>query len=90
MNTRLEMVDLAADGRFHLPATQADIAEACGITGVHANRVLRLMRERGLATFRGGEVRILDATKLAQLAEFDPAYLYGEHTPWVVGDGGSS
>lgn len=86
MNARLEMVDMAADGRFTLPATQADLAEACGITGVHANRVLRLMRERGLATFRGGEVRILDAKRLAALAEFDSIYLYGQHSAWVSGD----
>ena len=89
LNARLEMVDLASDGRFSLPATQADLAEACGITGVHANRVLRLMRERGLATFRGGEVRILDARRLAQLAEFDPVYLYGQHSAWVADAEGS-
>lgn len=81
---RLEMVELAADGRFALPATQADIAEACGITGVHVNRVLRLMREAGLATFRGGEVRILDRQRLVALAEFDPIYLYGQHSAWVA------
>ena len=86
MNARLEMVDLASDGRFTLPATQADLAEACGITGVHANRVLRLMRERGLATFRSGEVRILDQKRLATLAEFDPIYLYGQQSAWVAGD----
>lgn len=86
MNARLEMVDMASEGRFTLPATQADLAEACGITGVHANRVLRLMRERGLATFRSGEVRILDQKRLAMLAEFDPIYLYGQHSAWVAGE----
>ncbi|WP_419807366.1 Crp/Fnr family transcriptional regulator [Sphingomonas sp.] len=80
---RLRMVELADDGRFALPATQADVAEACGITGVHVNRVLRLMRERGLATFRAGEVRILDHKSLIALAEFDPIYLYGQQTAWV-------
>jgi CRP-like cAMP-binding protein len=84
LNARLEMVGLAADGAFTLPATQADLAEACGITGVHANRVLRLMRERELAIFRGGEVRILDLKRLTQLAEFDPVYLYGQHSAWVA------
>ena len=90
MNARLEMVDMAADGRFTLPATQADLAEACGITGVHANRVLRLMRERELATFRSGEVRILDAKRLAALAEFDPVYLYGQQSAWVTDTGDSN
>jgi CRP-like cAMP-binding protein len=81
---RLEMVQLARDGRFQLPATQADIAEACGITGVHVNRVLRLMRERELVTFRSGEVHILDHQRLMALAEFDPVYLYGQHSGWVT------
>lgn len=84
LNARLEMVQLAEGGRFTLPATQADVAEACGITGVHVNRVLRLMRERGLAVFRSGEVQILDQAKLRALAEFDPVYLYGEHSAWVA------
>ena len=60
INARLEMVDLAADGCFALPATQADLAEACGITGVHANRVLRLMRgarARDLSQRRGSHPR---------------------------------
>ena len=83
LNARLEMVELAADGQFSLPATQADVAEACGITGVHVNRVLRAMRERGLLRFRSGEVRILDLARLTALAEFDPAYLYGSQSEWV-------
>jgi CRP-like cAMP-binding protein len=81
---RLEMVGLAREGRFPLPATQADLAEACGITGVHVNRVLRLMRERNLVTFRSGEVRIVDHKRLMALAEFDPVYLYGQHQAWVA------
>lgn len=80
LNARLEMVELAEDGRFALPATQADVAEACGITGVHVNRVLRLMRERGLLLFRGGEVQMLDVPGLTALAEFDATYLYGSQS----------
>lgn len=83
LNARLEMVDLARDGRFAIPATQADVAEACGITGVHVNRVLRIMRERGLLLFRSGEVHIRDVPKLEAVAEFDRAYLYGSRSEWL-------
>ncbi|WP_375390579.1 Crp/Fnr family transcriptional regulator [uncultured Sphingomonas sp.] len=83
LNARLEMVELAEGGRYALPATQADVAEACGITGVHVNRVLRAMRERGLLQFRSGEVRILDLARLTALAEFDPVYLYGSRSDWL-------
>lgn len=83
LNVRLEMVELAENGRFLFSATQADLAEACGITGVHVNRVLRLMRERGLLLFRSGEVEITDLPGLVALAEFDPLYLYGRQSGWI-------
>lgn len=77
LNCRLEMVGLARDGRFQIPLTQADLAEACGLTGVHVNRVLRALREQGLMTFHRGVVELQEPARLASLAEFDPAYLYG-------------
>ena len=77
LNERLEMVGLAADGRFMLPMTQPDIAEASGLTGVHVNRVLRALREKNMLTFKANEVRILDRKALAAVAEFEPQYLYG-------------
>lgn len=78
LEARLEMVGLADDGRFALPLKQSDIAEACGLTGVHVNRVLRSMRERELLLFQGGEVTILDRRELCTVGQFDPAYLYGD------------
>ena len=83
LNCRLEMVGLAANGQFNLPLTQADLGEACGLTGVHVNRTLRSLRERGMLNFRSGEVEILDRDRLASVAEFAPDYLYGEHNDWT-------
>ncbi|MET4896681.1 Crp/Fnr family transcriptional regulator [Sphingomonadaceae bacterium jetA1] len=77
LHARLGMVDRVEQGVFRFPVTQIDLAEAVGITPVHLNRVLRGLRERGLMTFRSGEVRILDHPALVGLADFDPAYLYG-------------
>ncbi|WP_267380918.1 MULTISPECIES: Crp/Fnr family transcriptional regulator [unclassified Sphingomonas] len=77
VNARLDMVGLASGGRFALPVTQTDLAEACGITGVHVNRVLRTLRERGLLTFRQGQATIGDVAALCTIGEFDPGYLYG-------------
>ena len=78
--TRLQMVGLAQDGQYALPMTQPDLAEACGITGVHVNRVLRLLRERDLVTFRANLVSITDFPGLARVGEFTPDYLYGTAT----------
>jgi len=85
LEARLAMVGLAPDGAFALPMTQADLGEACGITGVHANRVLRRLREDGLLAFAAGRAEVLDRTGLRRLGEFDPAYLYGG-APWSRAD----
>ncbi len=55
---------------------QNDLGEACGMTGVHVNRILRQLREEGVMTFRAGKVAILDRIRLERIAEFDPQYLY--------------
>ena len=84
LNVRLEMVGLAENGRFELPLTQPDLAEACGLTGVHVNRVLRDLRERNLMTFRSGQVEILDVAGLASVAEFESDYLYADMSHWTT------
>lgn len=79
---RLQMVGLAHDGRFDLPLTQPDLAEACGLTGVHVNRTLRSLREQGLLTFRNGLVEIIDHRGLCTVAEFESDYLYADGGQW--------
>jgi CRP-like cAMP-binding protein len=78
MKVRLEIVGLADEEGYDLPITQADIAECLGLTSIHVNRMLKVLRERGLADFRNKAVRILDWAGLQQAAEFNPSYLYLE------------
>ena len=73
---RLRAVGLSDGIAFELLLTQTDLAEVCGLTSIHVNRVLRDLRERGLCTLRGGIVEIHDRSSLARMGEFDPAYLY--------------
>lgn len=83
-HARMAAVGLARDGAFDFPLTQQDIGEACGLTSVHVNRTLRLLREQGLAEIVHHRAQIHDQPKLARLGEFDPDYLYLEdnfHTP---------
>ena len=80
---RLAMVGLASGGTFDLPLTQPDLAEACGLTGVHVNRTLRSLREEGLLVFRNGRVDILDHARLCALAEFERDYLYSDDGNWA-------
>lgn len=81
LHVRLEVVGLAKDFRFQLPITQADIADATGLTSVHVNRMLRQLRDEDLLTFRGGEVVIHQWEPLQRVAEFNPGYLYLERRP---------
>jgi CRP-like cAMP-binding protein len=70
------MVGMSDGKRFQLPMQQSDVASACGITAVHTNRVLRDLRERDIVSFAGGQVHIIDTSKLHREAEFDDGYLY--------------
>ena len=78
---RLEVAGLAADHRYALPLTQADLADSTGLTSVHVNRMLKRLRQDGLLTFRSGEVVIHDFDALERLAEFDAGYLHLERRP---------
>ena len=75
LHTRLELVGLTQDGVYPLPLTQMELAEISGLTPVHVNRTLKVLREAGLVTIRGGKVRIDDLAGLKNAAEFDPTYL---------------
>lgn len=57
-----------ADG-FALPLTQEEIGDVVGLTAVHVNRMMRTLVEEGLiARGSGGRVRVLDESRLAELA----------------------
>lgn len=81
MHARLAVVELTDGLAFPLRITQGDLAECLGLTSVHVNRILRQLREAGLAVFRDGRVEILDYAGLKRIAEFDPAYLQIERRP---------
>lgn len=78
---RLEVIGLAEDGRYRLPLTQTDLADASGLTAVHVNRMLKQLRDQNLLTFRHGDVVIHEWDRLQRLAEFDDGYLYLERRP---------
>ncbi|MBH1965238.1 MAG: Crp/Fnr family transcriptional regulator [Comamonadaceae bacterium] len=75
-SARLAAVGLSDGKQFHLPLTQFDLGEICGMTSVHVNRVLRALREAGLCTVRNQQVEILDWNGLAVAGAFEPGYLY--------------
>ena len=76
LDAKLQAVGRSDGVRFELPINQNDLGEACGMTGVHVNRILRQLREEKVMTFRAGVVEIHDRKRLERIGEFDPAYLY--------------
>jgi len=75
-NARLRAVGLSDGRRFTLDLTQNDLAEICGVTSIHMNRILRQLREENLATMRSSLVEIIHPGRLAARGQFDGSYLY--------------
>ncbi|MET4234533.1 CRP-like cAMP-binding protein [Bradyrhizobium sp. LA6.10] len=75
ITARLQAVGLARDLNLASPFTQSDLAAACAISPVHANRTIQELRRRGLLRWHGKLITIADWAGLVRLAGFDPAYL---------------
>jgi CRP-like cAMP-binding protein len=64
---------------FRLPIRQGQIAQACGVSAVHINRSLKVLRERELMTCEQYVVHVKSWQGLTAFAEFDPRYLKAIH-----------
>jgi CRP-like cAMP-binding protein len=69
---RVRQSSLEASGdSIHLPLTQEHLADALGLTSVHVNRTLRVMREDGVLAGNLGAFSILNPDRLAEETGFD-------------------
>jgi CRP-like cAMP-binding protein len=73
---RLRAVSVIEDNSFEFPVTQADIADALGLTPVHVNRMLQRLREEGLIAVEGKAWTVLDPAGLRKAARFEANYLH--------------
>lgn len=78
---RLHLVHEAEKRSYDLPLTQEVLGDALGLSLVHVNRTLRRLRKEGLIRMDGNSLSIDDVDRLAEVAEFDPAYLRHDHIP---------
>lgn len=74
--TRLKAVGDVDGTAFHFPATQMDLADALGMSIVHANRTLQSLRTEGMLSFANSRAEILDWARLSALGQFDSGYLH--------------
>ena len=80
LRRRLAVIGREAGDTFEMPLTQEQISEALGITPVHANRIIRQLRDDGIVDINRGRVTVLNEAKLADLAQFDDRYLHQSPT----------
>jgi CRP-like cAMP-binding protein len=76
MAARLRAVGMLNDNSYELPMTQAELADAVGVSSVHMNRVLQDLRHDGLITSHAHTVTINDREQLCKVAQFSPDYLH--------------
>lgn len=72
---RLQVVGLVDGWSFRLPLSQGELADVLGLSLVHLNKTLQLLRRDGLVRWENKTVEILSWEELAQVAEFDATYL---------------
>lgn len=72
---RLRSVGLADGLSYALPVTQGLMADVLGLSEPHVNRMIRCLREEGLATLEDQRVVIHDLAAMSSLAGFEESYL---------------
>ena len=58
LRRRLAVTGREAGDTFEMPLTQEQISEALGITPVHANRIIRQLRDDGIVDISRGRVAV--------------------------------
>lgn len=77
MYVRSRAVGLVADeATCDWPLSQAEMADALGLSLVHVNRTLQTLRSQSLVTLSKGRLEIKDWDGLCELSGFDPSYLH--------------
>lgn len=79
MFVRLNAIGRTDGTTFHLPMTQADIGDVCGLTSIHVNRVIRQLRDQNLYSVSEKDVSLPDFEGLAKAGNFSERYLYLRH-----------
>ncbi|MCZ8370502.1 MAG: Crp/Fnr family transcriptional regulator [Porphyrobacter sp.] len=69
-----------ADVEFLFPLTQEDLADVLGLTPVHVNRKLQMLRQNDLIRLRSKRLEILNLPALKKIAGFSPSYLTARNT----------
>lgn len=75
ITVRYEQIGFSRDAAIEFPITQVQLGDTLGLTPVHVNRMVKALRDAGLCRLAERRLEVLNWSGLAQVAEFDPAYL---------------
>lgn len=73
---RLTAIGSARGNCIDWPITQAELADALGMSQVHVNRTLRELRKEGIVAIDRQQLTVLNWDRLQAAADFDPRYLH--------------
>jgi CRP-like cAMP-binding protein len=76
---RLKSVDLVHGNSCDFPITQADLADATGLSNVHVNRTLQDLRSAGVIELKARTLTVPDLDALMRVSLFNPNYLHLGH-----------
>ncbi len=76
MLIRYRIIAETTDESFTFPITQEDLADATGMTPVHANRILRELRSEGLLELKNKVLTVLAPERLRDVAQYNANYLH--------------
>ena len=76
---RLQLAGLTHGDSCDFPLTQADLADATGLSKVHVNRTLQELRAANLIVLKGKTLVVPELGRLMQAGLFNPNYLHMDH-----------
>jgi CRP-like cAMP-binding protein len=77
LSARLDMGH-GDESSFEFPLTQEQIGDALGLTPVHVNRTMHILRAEGLVTITNRTMNLPSVAELRQIGGFNPSYLHIE------------
>lgn len=75
LHARLRIRGFGDEHSCEMPVTQQELADCLGLTTVYVNRLIKQLRQRGLAEIEGRTLILRDVEALRKAAGFDPSYL---------------
>lgn len=73
---RFDAVGLTDRNGFGFPMTQEMVGQVLGLSIVSVNRSMQILRSDSLVVWDRGRIDVLDWKRLADIAQFDPAFLH--------------